>query len=86
MNPSHKSMVPCPYFLDGKCRFAEDECRYCTVLYCMLVRQEDDDTDQLCHTQNISHKPPSLKLKLVTQLVITTRAAKSGQAEMPCFS
>ena len=57
-----------------------------TVLkYCMLVCQEDDATDQLCHTQNISHKPPSLKLKLVTQLVNTTRVFKSHQPEMPCF-
>lgn len=28
MNPTHKSMVPCPYFLDGKCRFSDDDCRY----------------------------------------------------------
>ncbi|KAJ7334369.1 hypothetical protein OS493_014680 [Desmophyllum pertusum] len=28
MNPTHKSMVPCPYFLDSKCRFDDDACRY----------------------------------------------------------
>jgi len=28
MNPTHKSMVPCPYFLDSKCRFSDDACRY----------------------------------------------------------
>lgn len=28
MNPTHKSMVPCPYFLDSKCRFDDDTCRY----------------------------------------------------------
>eukprot|EP00794_Sanderia_malayensis_P015912 gene15912-17512_t len=27
-NPTHKSMVPCSYFLDGKCRFSEDNCRF----------------------------------------------------------
>ena len=27
MNPTHKSMIPCPYFLDSKCRFADDACR-----------------------------------------------------------
>ncbi|XP_078366320.1 zinc finger CCCH-type with G patch domain-containing protein-like [Oculina patagonica] len=28
MNPTHNSMVPCPYFLDSKCRFDDDTCRY----------------------------------------------------------
>lgn len=27
-NPTHISMVPCQYFLEGKCRFSQDECRY----------------------------------------------------------
>ena len=27
-NPTHRSMVPCPYFLDEKCRFDDDECRF----------------------------------------------------------
>eukprot|EP00795_Rhopilema_esculentum_P010687 gene10687-19455_t len=28
MNPTHKSMVPCSYFLDGKCKFTEEKCRF----------------------------------------------------------
>lgn len=28
MNPTHKSMVPCPYFLQSNCRFSEETCRY----------------------------------------------------------
>ncbi|XP_028394974.1 zinc finger CCCH-type with G patch domain-containing protein-like [Dendronephthya gigantea] len=27
-NPTHRSMLPCPYFLDEKCRFDAKECRY----------------------------------------------------------
>ncbi|XP_046845095.1 zinc finger CCCH-type with G patch domain-containing protein-like [Xenia sp. Carnegie-2017] len=27
-NPTHKSMLPCPYFLDEKCRFDSDSCRF----------------------------------------------------------
>ncbi|XP_033102120.1 zinc finger CCCH-type with G patch domain-containing protein-like [Anneissia japonica] len=27
-NPTHISMVPCPYFLEGKCKFSETDCRY----------------------------------------------------------
>ncbi|XP_013410712.1 zinc finger CCCH-type with G patch domain-containing protein [Lingula anatina] len=27
-NPTHQSMLPCRYFLDGDCRFSEDDCRY----------------------------------------------------------
>ena len=27
-NPTRTSMVPCPYFLDGKCKFGADECKY----------------------------------------------------------
>ncbi|EDO38903.1 predicted protein [Nematostella vectensis] len=28
LNPTHRSMVPCPYFLEGKCKFAGAECRF----------------------------------------------------------
>ncbi|XP_068695320.1 zinc finger CCCH-type with G patch domain-containing protein-like [Montipora foliosa] len=28
MNPTHQSMMPCPYFLESKCRFSENTCRY----------------------------------------------------------
>ncbi|XP_031556110.1 zinc finger CCCH-type with G patch domain-containing protein-like [Actinia tenebrosa] len=38
LNPTHQSMVPCPYFLDGKCRFSENECRYS---HGFLVEVED---------------------------------------------
>ncbi|XP_064649399.1 zinc finger CCCH-type with G patch domain-containing protein-like [Lineus longissimus] len=27
-NPTHRSMLPCPYFLDGNCKFPQEECRY----------------------------------------------------------
>lgn len=27
-NPTHKEMLPCPYFLDGECRFSDDQCHY----------------------------------------------------------
>lgn len=26
-NPTHKNMVPCPFYLDGECRFDADKCR-----------------------------------------------------------
>jgi len=29
LNPTHRSMRTCPYFLEDKCSFAEDACRYC---------------------------------------------------------
>ncbi|CAG5135884.1 unnamed protein product, partial [Candidula unifasciata] len=27
INPTHPSMIPCKYFLDGNCRFSDEECR-----------------------------------------------------------
>ncbi|XP_071947342.1 zinc finger CCCH-type with G patch domain-containing protein-like [Antedon mediterranea] len=27
-NPTHVSMVPCPYFLEGKCKFLESDCKF----------------------------------------------------------
>ena len=27
-NPTHMSMVPCPYFLDDKCKFSSEQCKY----------------------------------------------------------
>ncbi|XP_012269744.2 zinc finger CCCH-type with G patch domain-containing protein isoform X1 [Athalia rosae] len=27
-NPTHKEMLPCPYFLDGNCKFSDDQCHY----------------------------------------------------------
>ncbi|XP_067662235.1 zinc finger CCCH-type with G patch domain-containing protein-like isoform X2 [Haliotis asinina] len=27
-NPTHISMVPCRFFLDGRCRFSEEKCKY----------------------------------------------------------
>lgn len=27
-NPTHKEMLPCPYYLDGECRFTDDQCHY----------------------------------------------------------
>ncbi|RZF40906.1 hypothetical protein LSTR_LSTR015062 [Laodelphax striatellus] len=28
VNPTHREMLPCPYFLEGQCRFSEDKCRF----------------------------------------------------------
>ncbi|KAK0179792.1 hypothetical protein PV327_005510 [Microctonus hyperodae] len=28
INPTHKEMLPCAYFLDGECKFSEDKCHY----------------------------------------------------------
>ncbi|XP_050069541.1 zinc finger CCCH-type with G patch domain-containing protein [Anopheles maculipalpis] len=27
-NPTHREMIPCSYFLEGECRFADDKCHY----------------------------------------------------------
>ncbi|XP_069676866.1 zinc finger CCCH-type with G patch domain-containing protein isoform X2 [Periplaneta americana] len=27
-NPTHQNMMPCPYYLEGECRFSDDHCRY----------------------------------------------------------
>ncbi|KAG8233006.1 hypothetical protein J437_LFUL013795 [Ladona fulva] len=28
INPTHREMMPCPYFLEGNCRFTDDKCHY----------------------------------------------------------
>nr|XP_033327619.1 zinc finger CCCH-type with G patch domain-containing protein isoform X1 [Megalopta genalis] len=28
LNPTHKEMLPCPYYFDGKCKFSDEECRF----------------------------------------------------------
>ncbi|XP_014223164.1 zinc finger CCCH-type with G patch domain-containing protein [Trichogramma pretiosum] len=28
INPTHKEMLPCPYFLDGSCKFSEEQCHF----------------------------------------------------------
>ncbi|XP_053691240.1 zinc finger CCCH-type with G patch domain-containing protein, partial [Sabethes cyaneus] len=28
INPTHQEMVPCPFFLEGECKFDDDKCRY----------------------------------------------------------
>lgn len=28
INPTEKKMIPCPYFLDDKCKFNEEECNF----------------------------------------------------------
>lgn len=28
INPTHRDMVPCSYFLDGSCKFDSDKCHY----------------------------------------------------------
>lgn len=27
-NPTHQEMIPCPYFLDGNCKFDEEKCKF----------------------------------------------------------
>ncbi|KAL0274083.1 UNVERIFIED_CONTAM: hypothetical protein PYX00_006599 [Menopon gallinae] len=27
-NPTHKEMLPCPYYLDGECKFSDEKCRF----------------------------------------------------------
>ena len=27
-NPTHQEMIPCPYYLDGDCKFDDEKCRY----------------------------------------------------------
>lgn len=27
-NPTHQEMLPCPYYLEGDCKFPEEQCRY----------------------------------------------------------
>jgi len=29
LNPTHKEMIPCPYFLNGNCKFSDENCHYC---------------------------------------------------------
>ncbi|KAL0117440.1 hypothetical protein PUN28_010344 [Cardiocondyla obscurior] len=29
LNPTHKEMIPCPYFLSGNCKFSDENCHYC---------------------------------------------------------
>ncbi|OXU26919.1 hypothetical protein TSAR_000362 [Trichomalopsis sarcophagae] len=28
INPTHKEMLPCPYFLEGSCKFSEEQCHF----------------------------------------------------------
>ncbi|XP_055540715.1 zinc finger CCCH-type with G patch domain-containing protein [Wyeomyia smithii] len=28
INPTHQEMIPCPFFLEGECKFDDDKCRY----------------------------------------------------------
>ncbi|XP_076627354.1 zinc finger CCCH-type with G patch domain-containing protein [Colletes latitarsis] len=28
LNPTHKEMLPCPYYLNGKCKFSDQDCRF----------------------------------------------------------
>ncbi|XP_015433672.1 PREDICTED: zinc finger CCCH-type with G patch domain-containing protein [Dufourea novaeangliae] len=28
LNPTHKEMLPCPYYLNGKCKFSDEDCRF----------------------------------------------------------
>jgi len=43
MNPTHKSMVPCPYFLNGKCRFDDDACRFVHSTFSFNQRENTCD-------------------------------------------
>ncbi|KAK2189070.1 hypothetical protein NP493_115g02039 [Ridgeia piscesae] len=40
-NPTHRSMLPCPYFLDGNCRFSEEDCSCLCIESACLVKDSD---------------------------------------------
>ena len=27
-NPTHRDMLPCPYYLEGECRFSDEQCHF----------------------------------------------------------
>lgn len=28
VNPTHREMLPCPFYLDGACKFSDEQCHY----------------------------------------------------------
>ncbi|KAK7869320.1 hypothetical protein R5R35_012883 [Gryllus longicercus] len=46
INPTHREMLPCPYFLDGECRFSDEKCHYSHgELVCLSALKEYRDPD-----------------------------------------
>lgn len=46
INPTHQEMLPCPYFLDGECRFSDEKCRFSHgELVCLSSLKEYKDPD-----------------------------------------
>ncbi|XP_032676038.1 zinc finger CCCH-type with G patch domain-containing protein [Odontomachus brunneus] len=46
LNPTHKEMIPCPYFLDGSCKFSDENCHYShgeIVAFSSLQEYKDPD-------------------------------------------
>ncbi|EFN81050.1 zinc finger CCCH-type with G patch domain-containing protein [Harpegnathos saltator] len=46
LNPTHKEMIPCPYFLDGNCKFSDENCHYShgeIVAFSSLQEYKDPD-------------------------------------------
>ncbi|XP_014473719.1 PREDICTED: zinc finger CCCH-type with G patch domain-containing protein [Dinoponera quadriceps] len=46
LNPTHKKMIPCPYFLDGSCKFSDENCHYShgeIVAFSSLQEYKDPD-------------------------------------------
>ncbi|XP_066597078.1 zinc finger CCCH-type with G patch domain-containing protein isoform X2 [Prorops nasuta] len=46
INPTHKDMLPCPYFLNGSCKFQDDQCHYShgeVVLFSSLQEYREPD-------------------------------------------
>ncbi|GFO15781.1 Zinc finger ccch-type with g patch domain-containing protein [Plakobranchus ocellatus] len=51
LNPTQPSMIPCSYFMDGKCRFSDDTCRRShgqVVLVSDLRPYVEPDHSQIC--------------------------------------
>ncbi|XP_011702720.1 PREDICTED: zinc finger CCCH-type with G patch domain-containing protein [Wasmannia auropunctata] len=46
LNPTHKEMIPCPFFLNGSCKFSDENCHYChgeIVLFSSLQEYKEPD-------------------------------------------
>ncbi|KAH9488480.1 hypothetical protein Btru_062315 [Bulinus truncatus] len=51
LNPVHPSIIPCTFFLDGKCRFSDDDCRHShghPVLVSELKPFVEPDHSKIC--------------------------------------
>ncbi|XP_015602108.1 zinc finger CCCH-type with G patch domain-containing protein [Cephus cinctus] len=73
MNPTHKEMLPCPYFLDGACKFSDEQCHYShgeVVPFSSLQEYREPDFSSIkmgsrvlaMHTNKLWHRSVVLKL------------------------